>query len=39
MPGINRILKRREEQEARTSQQTSIPNKEIYLRDGDQVFI
>tara|TARA_R100000808_G_scaffold10766_2_gene28365 strand:- start:5281 stop:6015 length:735 start_codon:yes stop_codon:yes gene_type:complete len=39
MPGINRILKRREEQEARTSQQSSVPNQEIYLRDGDQVFI
>lgn len=39
MPGINRILKRREEQETRTSQQSSVPNQEIYLRDGDQVFI
>tara|TARA_R100000808_G_scaffold4137_2_gene13794 strand:+ start:3792 stop:4550 length:759 start_codon:yes stop_codon:yes gene_type:complete len=39
MPGINRIRNRRQEQEERISQQSSTPNQEIYLRDGDQVFV
>ena len=39
MPGINRIRNRRQEQEERINQQSSTPNQEIYLRDGDQVFV
>jgi hypothetical protein len=39
MPGINRIVQRTNNEQRNIAQQQSIPNKEIYLRDGDQLFI